>query len=159
MSYDDGEPLIDARSARVKRTGRKSAAPPVTRPGILKSKAAALREIDEATRGDEEAAEAEGEAEDDDGRSRRERRDGERAELTSTASVVEWMVRSTDDMLDDLEAREPPGAVAAWALDGAAVGGRSFRHFRVRQTGKNAYDSDGLHCAGIELYGRLATSE
>ena len=49
MSYDDGEPLIDARSARVKRTGRKSAAPPVTRPGILKSKAAALREIDEAT--------------------------------------------------------------------------------------------------------------
>ena len=58
MSYDDGEPLIDARSARVKRTGRKSAAPPVTRPGILKSKAAALREIDEATRGDEEAAEA-----------------------------------------------------------------------------------------------------
>ena len=112
MSYDDGEPLIDARSARVKRTGRKSAAPPVTRPGILKSKAAALREIDEATRGDEEAAEAE----DDDGRSRRKRRDGERAELTSTASVVEWMVRSTDDMLDDLEAREPPGAVAAWAL-------------------------------------------
>ena len=116
MSYDDGEPLIDARSARVKRTGRKSAAPPVTRPGILKSKAAALREIDEATRGDEEAAEAEGEAEDDDGRSRGERRDGERVALTSTASVVEWMVRSTDDMLDDLEAREPPGAVAAWAL-------------------------------------------
>ena len=55
-------------------------------------------------------------AEDDDGRSRGERRDGERVALTSTASVVEWMVRSTDDMLDDLEAREPPGAVAAWAL-------------------------------------------
>jgi hypothetical protein len=50
-------------------------------------------------------------------------------------------------------------AVAAWALDGAAVGGRSFRHFRVRQTGKNANDSDALCCAGIELYGRLATSE
>ena len=52
-------------------------------------------------------------------------------------------------------------AVAAWALDGAAVGGRSFRHFRVRQTGKNAngYAYDGLFCAGIELYGRLATSE
>ena len=105
-----------ALGARAKRTGSKSAAPPVTRPGILKSKAAALREIDEATRGDEEAAEEEGEAEDDDGRSRRKRRDGERVELTSTASVVEWMVRSTDDMLDDLEAREPPGAVAAWAL-------------------------------------------
>ena len=50
-------------------------------------------------------------------------------------------------------------AVAAWALDGAAVGGRSFRHFRVRQTGKNAGGDDALHCAGIELYGRLATSE
>jgi hypothetical protein len=50
-------------------------------------------------------------------------------------------------------------AVAAWALDGAAVGGRSFRHFRVRQTGKNAYGGDNLSCAGIELYGRLATSE
>ena len=50
-------------------------------------------------------------------------------------------------------------AVAAWALDGAAVGGRSFRHFRVRQTGKNAGDNDALCCAGIELYGRLATSE
>jgi hypothetical protein len=50
-------------------------------------------------------------------------------------------------------------AVAAWALDGAAVGGRSFRHFRVRQTGKNAAGDDALHCAGIELYGRLATSE
>ena len=50
-------------------------------------------------------------------------------------------------------------AVAAWALDGAAVGGRSFRHFRVRQTGENANGFDSLHCAGIELYGRLATSE
>ena len=50
-------------------------------------------------------------------------------------------------------------AVAAWALDGAAVGGRSFRHFRVRQTGKDAYGDDYLCCAGIELYGRLATSE
>ena len=116
MSYDDGEPLIDVRAARANRTGRERAAPPVTRPGILKSKAAALREIDEATRGDEEAAATAGEAESDDGRSRRKRRDGERVELTSTASVVEWMVRSTDDMLDDLEAREPPGAVAAWAL-------------------------------------------
>ena len=50
-------------------------------------------------------------------------------------------------------------AVAAWALDGAAVGGRSFRHFRVRQTGKNARGDNFLNCAGIELYGRLATSE
>ncbi len=39
------------------------------------------------------------------------------------------------------------------------VGGRSFRHFRVRQTGKNAGGDDELCCAGIELYGLLATSE
>ena len=45
------------------------------------------------------------------------------------------------------------------ALDGAAVGGRSFRHFRVRQTGKAADGWDNLCCTGIELYGRLATSE
>ena len=50
-------------------------------------------------------------------------------------------------------------AVAAWALDGATVGGRSFRHFRVRQTGQNAGGDDYLNCAGIELYGRLATRE
>lgn len=112
MSYDDGKPLIDVSSARVRRTASKSAAPPVTRPGILKSRAAALREIDEATRGDEE----EEEEEDDDVWARRKRGEGERVELKSTASVVEWMVRSTDEMLDDLEAREPPGAVAAWAL-------------------------------------------
>jgi hypothetical protein len=50
-------------------------------------------------------------------------------------------------------------AVAAWALDGAAVGGCSFRHFRVRQTGENAGGIDNLCCAGIELYGRLTTRE
>jgi hypothetical protein len=49
--------------------------------------------------------------------------------------------------------------VAAWALDGAAVGGRAFRHFRVRQTGKNSGIQDRLRCTGIELYGRLATIE
>jgi hypothetical protein len=49
--------------------------------------------------------------------------------------------------------------VAAWALDGVAVGGRAFRHFRVRQTGKNSQSNDYLMCAGIELYGRLATIE
>ena len=52
-------------------------------------------------------------------------------------------------------------AVTAWALDGTAVGGRSFCHFRVRQTGKNAAGYDNIRCAGIELYayGRIATSE
>ena len=45
--------------------------------------------------------------------------------------------------------------VAAWALEAATVGGRAFRHFRIRQTGKNSSDHDHLMCTGIELYGRL----
>ena len=117
MSYDDGTPLIDVASVRVKRTTNKSAAPPVTRPGVLKSRAATLREIDEAARGDEDdATEDEATMEADEAWTRRKRRESERVELTSSASVMEWMVRTTDDMLDDVEAREPPGAVAAWAL-------------------------------------------
>jgi hypothetical protein len=52
--------------------------------------------------------------------------------------------------------------VATWALDADVVGGRSFRHFRIRQTGYNSGNTGTgcrgnnlLHCAGIELYGTL----
>ena len=49
--------------------------------------------------------------------------------------------------------------VAAWALDAGVVRGRAFRHFRIRQTGKNSEADTGggdyLCCSGIELYGRL----
>ena len=47
--------------------------------------------------------------------------------------------------------------VVSWALDGATVGGRAFRHFRVRSTGKCSTGSyECFSCAGIELYGQLS---
>ena len=44
-------------------------------------------------------------------------------------------------------------SVAAWPLEPATVQGRSFRHFRIVQTGKNSSNYDFLMCTGIELYG------
>ena len=46
-------------------------------------------------------------------------------------------------------------SVAAWPLDAGTVDGRSFRHFRILQTGKDSNGHDFLMCAGIELYGLL----
>ena len=44
-------------------------------------------------------------------------------------------------------------AVGAWPVE---AGGRAFRHFRIRQHGKNANDSDNcLTCCGFEVYGQL----
>jgi len=76
--------------------------------------------------------------------------------LEGSADGAAWSVLRAH--ADDSSCNRKMG-VAAWALDGAAVGGRAFRHFRVRQTGKNSNNNDWLHCAGIELYGRLATIE
>jgi len=33
-----------------------------------------------------------------------------------TAGVLRWMVKTTDEMLDDMEAREPAVAIAAWEI-------------------------------------------
>ena len=47
-----------------------------------------------------------------------------------------------------------PMLVRAWALDEAAVQGRSFRHFRICRhsgTARNAAGTERLACAGIEL--------
>jgi hypothetical protein len=41
-------------------------------------------------------------------------------------------------------------STAAWPLEGVT---QAFRHFRILQTGKSAYNRDYLMCAGIELYG------
>jgi len=43
-------------------------------------------------------------------------------------------------------------AVGAWPVE---AGGRAFRHFRIRQHGKNAYNTDHLMCCGFEVYGQL----
>ena len=55
----------------------------------------------------------------------------------------------------DASLRDEPMSVAAWPLDAAAVAGRSFRHFRIVQTGPNSSNLNHLMCAGIELYGVL----
>ncbi len=55
----------------------------------------------------------------------------------------------------DASLRDEPMSVAAWPLDAAAVAGRSFRHFRIVQTGPNSSGTNHLVCAGIELYGVL----
>ena len=41
--------------------------------------------------------------------------------------------------------------MASWPIEAAGT----FRHFRILQTGKNFSGLDYLHCAGMELYGRL----
>jgi hypothetical protein len=43
-------------------------------------------------------------------------------------------------------------AVGAWPVE---AGGRAFRHFRIRQHGKNARGDDYLNCCGFEVYGQL----
>ena len=43
-------------------------------------------------------------------------------------------------------------AVGAWPVE---AGGRAFRHFRIRQHGKNAHSDDYLMCCGFEVYGQL----
>jgi len=55
----------------------------------------------------------------------------------------------------DASLRDEPMSVAAWPLDAEAVAGRSFRHFRIVQTGPNSSGDSYLMCAGIELYGVL----
>ena len=44
-------------------------------------------------------------------------------------------------------------AVGAWPVE---AGGRAFRHFRIRQHGKNAVGKDHLMCCGFEVYGQLS---
>ena len=46
-----------------------------------------------------------------------------------------------------------PHAVGAWPVE---AGGRAFRHFRIRQHGKNAVGTDNLMCCGFEVYGQLS---
>lgn len=126
MTFDDGRPLIDVSTAMSKASVKRSSSigPPVARPNVMRSRAATLAALDEAredARGEEEGS--------DEGRRRRERRERGREgrkkgefslESSDARGMVEWMARSTDEMLDDLEAREAPEAVAAWKLSKGA---------------------------------------
>ena len=42
------------------------------------------------------------------------------------------------------------GSTASWPL----AADRAYRHFRVRQTGKNSFNVDLLMLSGFEIYGR-----
>jgi len=44
-------------------------------------------------------------------------------------------------------------STGAWPLPAEAVQGRSFRHFRILQTGQNSSNHQHLMCSGIEMYG------
>ena len=57
--------------------------------------------------------------------------------------------------VDDQSLSYQPMSVAAWPIDAGTIPGRSFRHFRILQTGKNSDGYDLLTCAGIELNGLL----
>ena len=46
-------------------------------------------------------------------------------------------------------------SVAAWPVDAKGV---AFRRFKIHRTGVNFSGDNYLMCAGIELYGELATN-
>ena len=87
-----------------------------------------------------------------------------RNDSRSSHALRNWELQASNDNqtwttlrrhTNDTSLAEQPMSVAAWPLDAATVGGRSFRHFRILQTGKNSNGHDHLMCAGIELYGLL----
>lgn len=109
-AYDDGRPLIDVTEARARRTreGRRESG--VARPDIVKSRAKALADADSASgRSAENADEEDAE---ETGRAVR----GRYVQENVGTGTLARMVRATDEMLDDMEAREAPAAVAAWEL-------------------------------------------
>ena len=81
-----------------------------------------------------------------------------------TEKLRNWELQASNDgqawtrlcvHVDDRSLSEQPMSVAAWPIDAGTIPGRSFRHFRILQTGKNSSGHVFLVCAGIELYGLL----
>lgn len=120
MMFDDGKPLINVdAAARKKRESRTVVKPaPVVTPGVMPSRARMLRDVDEASaRGGREDAWDEYSSSGMETLDVVERDTAVRNRSSKTGeSIVEWMVKSTDEMLDDIETREPPTALAAWEL-------------------------------------------
>ena len=69
--------------------------------------------------------------------------------LEGSADGTAWSTLRT--YANDAGLAAEPMATASWPLATA----RSFRHFRIVQTGPNAVGDHQLTCAGIELYGTL----
>jgi hypothetical protein len=65
---------------------------------------------------------------------------------------ADWQEIRRHDNDETIAARQKY-AVGAWPVE---AGGRAFRHFRIRQHGKNAGRADYLMCCGFEVYGQLS---
>ena len=87
-----------------------------------------------------------------------------RSDINNFHKLRNWEVQASNDgqawttlpvHADDQSLSVQPMSVATWPIDGGTIPGRSFRHFRILQTGKNSGGNDHLMCAGIELYGLL----
>ena len=81
---------------------------------------------------------------------------------TKGHALRNWELQASDDNWtilqqhsNDESLAERRYSAATWPLDASTVAGRSFRHFRILQTGKTSSGSDHLMCTGIELYGLL----
>lgn len=107
--FDDGRPVIDVRARSARRRGR--GAMEIRRPEILKSRAKAVADADAAA-GRERR---DGDSDEEEEISRERRQFGGRGDV-GNASVMERMVRATDEMLDDMETRESAAAQAAFEV-------------------------------------------
>ena len=69
---------------------------------------------------------------------------------TAEPGASDWVqIRRHDN---DLTLARQEYSVGAWPIEGEE---RAFRHFRIRQHGANAHDSNYLMCCGFEVYGEL----
>lgn len=73
--------------------------------------------------------------------------------LEASNDSTTWTTLSTHS--DDRKLRTNGCSTASWPIEATAVNGNSYRHFRVRVTGRCAEGSSYLMCSGIELYGLL----
>ena len=108
LAFDDGTPLI-----KIKRKVKPANAPArasIEPPKVMASRARILREAADASLGSDESDEYGVNAMDV------VERDVAVPDFRDSAGVLRWMVKTTDEMLDDMEAREPPTAVAAWEI-------------------------------------------
>lgn len=107
LAFDDGAPLIKIkRKAKPANAGARAGIEP---PKVMASRARILRDAASAESSDER---------DEYGVNAMDvvERDVAVPDFRDSAGVLRWMVKTTDEMLDDMEAREPPTAVAAWEI-------------------------------------------
>ena len=108
LAFDDGTPLIKIKRKAKPANARVRAS--IEPPKVMASRARILREAADASMGSDESDEYGVNAMDV------VERDFAVPDFRDSAGVLRWMVKTTDEMLDDMEAREPPTAVAAWEI-------------------------------------------